>query len=93
MFYKFTNSDEKSLREQMTEEATKRITYRLMLEEIAKKEKIEISDKDADKEAEKMAERYQVKKDEFLKMFGGLDMIKYDMKMRKAMEIIRGEEK
>ncbi len=92
-FYQFTNSDEQALRDQMTDEAKKRITYRLMLEEIAKLEKIEISDKDAEKQAKEYAEKYQMDKDEFLKSFGGLEMVKYDMQMRKAMEIIRGEEK
>lgn len=92
-FYQFTGSDEKALRDQMTEEANKRITYRLMLEEITKQENIEISDKDAEKEASSMAEKYQMDKDEFLKLFGGLEMVKYDMKMRKAMDIIKGEEK
>ena len=92
-FYQFTGSDEKALRDQMREEATKRITYRLMLEEIVKKEKIEISDKDAKDKAKEMAEKYEMDKDEFLKMFGGLEMIKYDMQMHKAMEIIKGDEK
>lgn len=93
MFYQFTNSNEDALRDQMKEEATKRITYRLMLEEIAKEEKIEISDKDAEKEAKKMAEKYQMDKEEFLKVFGGIEMVKYDMQMHKAMEIIKGDEK
>ena len=51
-FYKFTNSDEKALRDQMKEEAGKRVKFRLMLEEIAKAEKFDMSDKDAEKEAE-----------------------------------------
>ncbi len=92
-FYQFTGSDEKALRDQMREEATKRVTYRLMLEEIVKKEKIEISDKDAKAKAKEMAEKYEMDKDEFLKMFGGLEMIKYDIGMHKAMEIIKGDEK
>ena len=46
-FYQFTNSDEQALKDQMRPEAIKRITYRLMLEEIAKAEKIEIDDKEA----------------------------------------------
>ena len=92
-FFQFTNSDEQALKDQMKEEAEKRVTYRLMLEEIAKEEKIESSDKDAEKEAKKMAEKYQMDKDEFLKLFGGLEMIKYDMQMHKAMDIIKGEEK
>ena len=88
-FYQFTNSDENALKDQMHEEANKRVLYRLMLEEIAKEEKIEISDKDADAEATKLAEKYKMKKDEFLKVFGGVEMVKYDMTMRKAMETLK----
>ena len=88
-FYQFTNSDEKALKDQMHEEAEKRVLYRLMLEEIAKTEKIEIDDKQANEEAEKLAEKYQMKKDEFLKLFGGLDMVKYDLMMRAAMETLK----
>lgn len=88
-FYQFTNSDEQALKEQMRPEAIKRITYRLMLEEIAKEEKIEIDDKAAKEEAKKLAEKYQMKEDEFLSAFGGLDIVKYDMKMRQAMEILK----
>ena len=88
-FYQFTNSDEAALKDQMRPEAVKRITYRLMLEEIAKEEKIEISDKEAKEEAKNLAEKYQMKEEEFLKQFGGLDIVKYDMRMRKAMEILK----
>ena len=90
-FYQFTNSDEQALKDQMREEATNRVVYRLMLEEIAKAEKIEIDDKQADEEATKLAEKYNMDKDEFLKMFGGLEMIKYDLQMRQAMDVLRGE--
>ncbi len=88
-FYQFTNSDEQALKDQMRPEAIKRITYRLMLEEIAKEEKIEIDDKEAKEEAKKLAEKYQMKEDEFLSAFGGLDIVKYDMRMRRAMEILK----
>ena len=88
-FYQFTNSDEEALKDQMRPEAIKRITYRLMLEEIAKVENIEIDDKEAKEESKKLAEKYQMKEDEFLSAFGGLDIVKYDMKMRKAMEILK----
>lgn len=90
-FYQFTNSDESKLKEQMKEEANKRITFRLMLEEIAKVEGIEISDSDAKKEAKEMASKYNMKDEEFLNAFGGLDMVKYDLKMRKAIDVLKGE--
>lgn len=90
-FYQFTNSDEAALKDQMKEEALNRVKARLLLEEVAKVEKLEISDEEADQEAEKLAERYGMKKDEFLAAFGGLDMVKYDSKMRKAIEVLKLE--
>lgn len=91
-FYKFTNSDEDALRTQMHEEAEKRVTFRLMLEEIAKVEGLEISDEEAEKEAKSLAEKYHMTEEEFLKAFGGLEMVKYDGKMRKAMEVLKSKE-
>ena len=89
-FYQFTNSNEDALKDQMNEEAIKRVKYRLMLEEIAKVEKIEISDEDATKEALELSKKYNMEKEAFLNEFGGLEMVKYDQKMRKAIEIIKG---
>ncbi len=89
-FYQFTNSDEEALKGQMREEALKRVTYRLMLEEIAKEEKIEITDEEAKEEVKKLSEKYQMKEEEFLMNFGGLDLVKYDLKMRKAMDVLKG---
>ena len=88
-FYQFTNSSEEALKEQMKTEAITRIKSRLLLEEIVKKENIKITKKDALKEAEDLANKYQMKKDEFLKAFGGIEMVEYDMQMRKAIEVLK----
>ena len=88
-FYQFTNSDEATLREQMKEEANKRILARFALEEIAKAENIEVTDEDAEKEAEELAKKYQMKVEDFKKEFGGIEMVKYDMKMRKAIDVLK----
>jgi trigger factor len=90
-FFKFTNSNEEALMEQMHDEAKNRVTYRLMLEEIVKAEKLSISEEDAEKEATTLAEKYQMTKDEFLKAFGGMEMIKYDLTMRAAIDVLKGE--
>lgn len=90
-FYQFTNSNEDALKDQMHEEAVKRITFRLMLEEIAKVEGIQVTDEDAEKQATELAEKYQMKKEEFLKAFGGLEMVKYDLEMHQAMEVLKSE--
>lgn len=88
-FYKYTNSKEEDLKEQMKPEASKRIKYRLMLEEIAKKEKVLVTDEEAETEALELAEKYHMKKDELLSAFGGVEMLKYDIEMRKVMEILK----
>lgn len=44
---------------------------------------------EAEKEAEELANKYQMPKDEFLKNFGGLDMIQYDLEMRKVIEQLK----
>ena len=88
-FYQFTNSDEAALKDQMREEAEKRVKSRLLLEEIAKLEKLEVTDEEAEKEAEDLATKYNMKKDEFLKLFGGIEMVKYDLEMRKAIDVLK----
>lgn len=88
-FYQFTNSDEAALKDEMKEEAEKRVASRLLLEAIKVEEKIEIADDEAKKEAEELAKKYNMEKDEFLKLFGGIEMVKYDMEMRRAIEILK----
>ena len=89
LFYKYTNSDEKALREQMRNDANIRVKYRFMLEEIAVLEKIEVTDKEVDKETTELAKQYNVSKDEFLAHFGGKEALKYDLVMKKVIDIIR----
>ena len=88
-FYQFTNSNEDVLKDQMKEEAIKRIKSRFLLEEIKKAEKIEATEKEAKEEAKKMAKQYQMDEKEFINLFGGLEMIKYDLEMRKAIEFLK----
>lgn len=88
-FYQFTNSDEAALKDQMKEEANKRISERLLLEEVRKAEKLEVTDEEVETEAEKLADKYNMSKEEFLEAFGGLDMVRYDLEMRKAIDFIK----
>ena len=91
-YLQFTGATHEDMHKQMEPEAEKRVKYRYLIEEVADAEKIEISDEDADAEAAEMAANYDVSKEEFLMHFGGLDVVKYDIRMRKALEIL-GEEK
>ncbi len=90
-FYQFTNSDEEALKNQMHEEAEKRVAIRLLLEAIIKEEKIEVTKEETEKELEELLKQYQMEKEDFLKATGGLEMVKYDLKVKKAFDIIKGE--
>ena len=89
LYYQFTQSNEEALRSQMEKEAYNNVLYRLMLEQIMTEEKIEVTKEDAEKEAEELAAKYQMDKDEFLKQFGGIDMVQYDLEVRKTIELLK----
>lgn len=88
-YYQFTNTTHEDLHKQMEGEATKRIKYRFLLEAVIDAEKIEVTDKDAEAKADEMAKDYGMTKLEFIEAYGNIEYIKYDMKMRKAIEIIQ----
>ena len=52
-------------------------------------EEIVVSEEEADAEATNLAEKYQMEKADFLNHFGGLDMIQYDLEMRKTIEKLK----
>ena len=89
MYYQFTKTTEKDLRANMEKQAYNHVLYRLMLEEISNMEKIEVTKEDVEKEAEELANNYKMKKDEFLKMFGGIEMVQYDLEIRKVIELLK----
>ena len=89
LYYQYTGSSEKDLRAQMEKEAYNNVLYRLMLEEIMTIEKIEVTEEEADKEATSLAEKYQMDKKDFLSQFGGIEMIQYDLEIRKVMELLK----
>ena len=89
LYYQITGQKEEDLRAQLKDEAYQNVLYRLMLEEITKLEKIEVSLDDAKKEAKELADKYQMAEEDFLKEFGGLDMVQYDLEMRRTLEILK----
>lgn len=88
-YMEFSGLKHEDLHKQMEGEATKRVKYRYLLEAIIEEEKIEVNDKDAKEEAKKLAKEYDMPVADLEKQIGGLDMIKYDLKMRQAMDIIK----
>ena len=89
MYYEFTKTTEKDLRAHMEKEAYDHVLYRLMLEELLTLENVKVEDKDVDKEVEEMSKKYQMKPDDFLKAFGGKEMVQYDLEIRKVIELLK----
>ena len=89
LYYEFTKSTHEDLHKQFEKEAYKNTLYRLILEELVKLEGIEVTKEDAEKEADKLAEKYQMKKEDLLKEFGGLEMIMYDLEIRRVFDKLK----
>ena len=89
LYYQFTKTTAEDLRKQMEEDAKKHITFRLMLEEIKKQEKIEVTTEELDNEVKLLMDKYHMEKDQLLTAFGGMDMISYDLEIRKIIELLK----
>lgn len=88
-YLEFTKTTMESLKKMMEPEAINRIKSRYLLEAIAEKEKIEITAEETKAETTAMAKKYEVSEEDLLQMIGGEDMISYDLKMRKALEVLK----
>lgn len=88
LYYQFSGQDEASLREQMKEDAEKRVRAVLTLEAIAKAENIEVTDEEVEEELQKMAEAYNLSVDKLKELLGSLDGVKEDLKWRKTIDFL-----
>ncbi|MEL3974639.1 trigger factor [Rossellomorea oryzaecorticis] len=88
LYFQFSGQTEEDLRGQMTEDAGKRVRTNLTLEAIAAAENLEVTDEEAEEEVNKMAEQYNMSADNIKQALGGLDTLKADLKVRKAVEFL-----
>ena len=87
-YYQFTGQSHDKMHEQMEGDAKKRVLYRYLLEAVCEAEKIDFTEKEVKAKAKEMADNYGIKLEELEKAYGDLEVIKYDMKMHKALEIV-----
>ena len=97
MYLQYTGLQKDQLVEQFKPQAKTRIQNSLVLEAVAKAEKIEASDEDLEAEYGKMAAQYNMPVDNIKKVFGESEQYKDDMKkdiaLRKAAELIAANAK
>ena len=87
-YLQMLNMDENKLKENFKDEATKRVSYRLVIEAVVKVEKFDITDEELDKHIKELAKRYGAEESEFLTQVGGRDFVKYDLEFKKAIELM-----
>lgn len=89
MYFQFSGQDESELKEQMKEDAEKRVKSNLTLEAIFEQEELEVSEEDINNELDEMSKMYGVEVDQLKQMLGGnTDAIKEDMKFKKAIDFL-----
>jgi len=91
-YFQFSGQTEEELKEQMRNDAFLRVKTNLTLEAILETEEIEVSEEDIDAELTEMADMYKMEKEQILGMLGGNpDVLKEDLKMKKAINFIVDE--
>lgn len=89
MYSQFSGQDEDALKEQMREDAEKRVKTNLTLEAIAEEEDLKATQEDIDAELEKMGSMYGVEKEQLVQMLGGsTETLENDLKMRAAIDFL-----
>ena len=91
-YLKYTGVTMDQFRANFTEVAKRQVDLRLALEKIAELENITVSDEDVEKEYADMAEQYKMDVDK-IKAAVPTDAIKNDLKIEKALDLVRDSAK
>ncbi|WP_459129126.1 trigger factor [Guggenheimella bovis] len=92
-YFKFTNSTEADMRNDMRLEATNRVKGMLLFEEVVKAEKLEVSEDELNEEVKRLATELKREEDEIRKIYSHDDYsyLKHNLNMKKAYDIVVGE--
>ncbi|KMY43600.1 trigger factor [Bacillus sp. FJAT-27916] len=88
MYFQFSGQDEAALKEQMKEEAEKRVRINLTLEAIGKAENVEVSEEEINAEVQTMSEQYGLSAEQIIQALGGTESVKGDLLVRKAIDVL-----
>lgn len=88
-YLEFTKSNIEDLKSNLKDEAKKNIVNRYIIEEVKTSEKITVTEEEINEEADRLAILYKTTVDELKKAFGNLDVVKYDLEMKKTLEFLK----
>ncbi len=89
-YLQFVGKEAAAFREELREEATKKVVTRLVLMSIVEAEKIEVSDEELEEELKNMAEAYNTDVEQIRKMIGVENMTFFmkDIQLKKAIDML-----
>ncbi|MGT2888649.1 trigger factor [Streptococcus didelphis] len=87
MYFQLTGTSEEDLHEQYAAEADKRVKTNLVIEAIAKSEGFDASEEEIEKEIQDLATEYNMPVEQVRSLLSA-DMLKHDIAMKKAVEVI-----
>ena len=90
MYLKYLGKDMDALRSEMKEDAHEKVAKRILLKSIADTENIEVSDDELQAELQRLADQYQMDVNKVKENIGesNMGMVKNDIKLKKAMELV-----
>ena len=88
-YLQMTGQNIESVRGMMSNQAEARIKTRYLLEAVAKEEKVKVTKDEVKKYIKDNAEKYSISEKEFTDYVGGEDAIEYDLKLNKALDIVK----
>ncbi len=89
-YFKYTGQTMEGLREQVKEQAEKDLRIGLVLEAVAKKEELTVSDDEVEEELQRMADSYQMKLEDIKKYMTDSDTenVRENLKIQKAVKLL-----
>ena len=89
-YFKYLGTEPKDFRDNLREEALKKVKTRMIINAVADQENFEATDADVDQEIEGMAKQYGLEADKVKEMIGAqnIKMIAGDIRLKKAIDFI-----
>lgn len=88
-YFGFTNLTMEKFEENSKPAAIERIKSRYLLDYIIENEKLTSTDEEIKEHAKKQADKYGMEESELIQMYGGLEYVKYDLLIHKAIEVLK----
>ena len=93
LYLQYAGTSKEDIISHMKEDALKRLKNSYFLQEVIKEEKIDVTDKEVNKELDEMAKKYNLTLDDVINYIGGEDALKFELKVRKALDIMKNNKK